>query len=92
MRNPFDARGNRTTKEWVQGIVSADTAVEYALDYGWPAEDELLLYVIHGTLHLAGHRDKADDEVVAMRDAEAKYLRLAGIEPPALAAEETHPQ
>lgn len=73
-------------------IVSAETAVQYALDYGWPAEDELLLYVIHGTLHLAGYRDKADDEVAAMRDAEAKYLRLAGIEPPALAAEETHPQ
>ena len=73
-------------------IVSADTAVEYALDYGWPAEDELLLYVIHGTLHLAGHRDKADDEVAAMRAAEAKYLRLAGVEPPALVAEENPPQ
>jgi len=73
-------------------IVSADTAVEYALDYGWPAEDELLLYVIHGTLHLAGHRDKADDEVAAMRGAEAKYLRLAGVEPPTLAAEETPSQ
>ncbi len=64
-------------------IVSADTAVENARDYGWPAEDELLLYVIHGVLHLAGHRDKADDEVAAMRAAEARYLRLAGVEPPA---------
>lgn len=64
-------------------IVSADTAVVNAADYGWPAEDELLLYVIHGVLHLAGHRDKADDEVAAMREAEARYLRLAGVEPPA---------
>lgn len=73
-------------------IVSADTAIDNALDYGWPAEDELLLYVIHGTLHLAGHRDKADDEVAAMRAAEAKYLRLAGVEAPALVAEENPPQ
>lgn len=63
-------------------IVSADTAIANASDYGWPPEDELLLYVIHGTLHLAGHRDKADDEVAAMRAAEARYLRLAGVEPP----------
>ncbi|CAE7440575.1 rRNA maturation RNase YbeY [Botrimarina mediterranea] len=78
-------------------IVSADTAVENAAEYGWPAEDELLLYVIHGTLHLAGHRDKADDEVAAMRAAERRYLRLADVEPPALApselaAEGTQPQ
>lgn len=65
-------------------IVSADTALTNAADYGWPAEDELLLYVIHGVLHLAGHRDKADDEVAAMRAAEARYLRLAGVESPAL--------
>jgi probable rRNA maturation factor len=47
----------------------------------------LLLYVVHGTLHLAGHRDKADDEIAAMRAAETQYLRLAGVEPPALATE-----
>ncbi|TWT96599.1 Endoribonuclease YbeY [Botrimarina colliarenosi] len=64
-------------------IVSADTAIENAADYGWPPENELLLYVVHGVLHLAGHRDKADDEVAAMRAAETQYLRLAGVEPPA---------
>ena len=73
-------------------IVSADTAIENALDYGWPAEDELLLYVIHGTLHLAGHRDKADDEIAAMRAAETQYLRLADVEPPAVVAEEAQPR
>jgi len=68
-------------------IVSADTAVANAADYGWPPEHELLLYVVHGVLHLAGHRDKADDEVRAMREAEGRYLRLAGVEPPAAATE-----
>lgn len=65
-------------------IVSADTAITNAADYGWAAADELLLYVIHGVLHLAGHRDKADDEVAAMRAAEERYLRQAGVEPPVL--------
>lgn len=64
-------------------IVSAETAIENAGDYGWPAESELLLYVIHGVLHLAGHRDKADDEVAEMRRAETHYLRLAGVQLPA---------
>ncbi|QDT70760.1 Endoribonuclease YbeY [Planctomycetes bacterium MalM25] len=63
-------------------IVSSDTAITNAAEYGWPPEHELLLYVIHGVLHLVGHRDKADDEVTAMRDAEAHYLRLVGVEPP----------
>ena len=63
-------------------IVSADTATLNAAEYGWPAADELLLYVIHGVLHLVGYRDKADDEVAAMRAAETKYLRRVGVEPP----------
>ena len=60
-------------------IVSADTAITNAEEYGWPAENELLLYVIHGTLHLVGHRDKSDEETRAMRDAEARYLASQGV-------------
>ena len=63
-------------------IVSADTAIENAADYGWEPESELLLYVIHGTLHLVGYRDKADDDVLAMREAEARHLKHWGIEQP----------
>lgn len=63
-------------------IVSADTARANAAEYGWPAEDELLLYVVHGVLHLVGHRDKSDHETAAMRAAEARYLRGAGATPP----------
>ena len=38
-------------------VVSADTAQRAAKQYGAAATDELLLYVIHGTLHLIGYRD-----------------------------------
>lgn len=63
-------------------IVSAETAIRNAAEYIWDPEDELVLYVTHGTLHLAGFRDKTEAEQAAMRDAETRYLRLHGIRPP----------
>jgi probable rRNA maturation factor len=56
-------------------IASMDTAAEVAGDLGLPPDKELLLYVIHGALHLVGYRDKSPDEVAAMRTAELRYLR-----------------
>lgn len=64
-------------------IVSSETAITNATEYGWPAENELLLYVIHGTLHLVGYSDKSDPETLDMRAAEAKYLRQCSIPLPA---------
>ncbi|MEX2111701.1 MAG: rRNA maturation RNase YbeY [Pirellulales bacterium] len=64
-------------------IVSADTAARAAAEYAWPADDELLLYVIHGTLHLVGHDDASPDERAAMREQERRYLVQFGLEPPA---------
>ncbi len=72
-------------------IVSAETAITGAKEYGWAAENELLLYVIHGVLHLVGYRDKAEDEVLAMREAEQRYLQFAGVELPPNAAQITQP-
>jgi probable rRNA maturation factor len=63
-------------------ILSADTATAEAAEIGWPPAAEQLLYVIHGTLHLVGYRDKTPDEAQAMRAAEAKYLRRFGIDIP----------
>ena len=37
-------------------VVSGDTAATSAVRYDWPAEDELLLYVIHGALPPGGLR------------------------------------
>ena len=38
-------------------VVSADTAASSAPQFGCTAEEELLLYAIHGTLHLVGYDD-----------------------------------
>lgn len=77
-------------------IVSADTAVRAAARYRWSAEDELLLYVIHGTLHLVGRDDATPDERATMRRDEARYLALFGLSPPAEPADspaaELHPR
>lgn len=56
-------------------IVSADTAIRAAAEIGWPADNELLLYVIHGTLHLVGFDDHTDHDCQAMRERETATLR-----------------
>lgn len=60
-------------------IVSVDTARQNAAEAGWSADDELLLYVIHGTLHLAGYLDKSPEDFAEMRAAEAAVLARLGI-------------
>ena len=64
-------------------IVSCDTATKVATEYGWSAQHELLLYFIHGCLHLVGYDDHCDEDRLAMRNAEVKYLSVAGVDAPA---------
>lgn len=61
-------------------IVSAETAIANAADYGSRPGEELLLYVVHGVLHLVGYNDKTEADAAEMRRAEARYLAAA---PPA---------
>lgn len=62
-------------------IVSAETAQNAAGKFGWRAEDELLLYVIHGTLHLVGYDDLTDEALPKMRERERHYLSCFGLVP-----------
>lgn len=62
-------------------IVSRDTAARRAAEFGWSAADELLLYVIHGTLHLVGYDDQTEAAREKMRAAERRILAIFGIEP-----------
>jgi probable rRNA maturation factor len=63
-------------------IVSADTAISSAADYDWPPMHELILYVLHGVLHLAGHDDQTSEDRLRMRELESQHLRALGISPP----------
>lgn len=60
-------------------VVSVDTAEQNGREAGWSAADELLLYVIHGTLHLAGFLDKSPEDFAEMRAAEAAVLDRLGV-------------
>ena len=63
-------------------VVSADTARRQAEAYGWPAEDELLLYVVHGALHLVGFDDTTSEAAAKMRHEEQQCLARWGLKPP----------
>jgi probable rRNA maturation factor len=63
-------------------IVSADTAIREAAEAGWSAENELLLYVIHGSLHLIGHDDREPGDQAEMYAEEANCLKQLGLELP----------
>jgi probable rRNA maturation factor len=69
-------------------VVSWQTAERASLEAGWPAADELILYVVHGTLHITGMDDASSDQRQAMRGAEREVLAQLGIgQPPAAGAD-----
>jgi probable rRNA maturation factor len=71
-------RGKRIDGEIV---VSAETALDRADECGFSPAQELMLYVVHGLLHLLGYDDTSDTEVELMRARERAILQLCGISP-----------
>lgn len=55
-------------------IVSTETALREAAAHGWSPHDEVLLYVVHGLLHLCGYDDLTDEARPAMRVREREVL------------------
>lgn len=70
-------------------IVSADTAIAEAARIaeagaaGWPALGELLLYVVHGTLHLVGLDDATTQLRAEMFQRQREILADLGFDLPA---------
>ena len=62
-------------------LVSAETALRNAGRFDWQPADELLLYVIHGALHLVGYDDLDPDLKTRMRTQEQLYLGRFGLAP-----------
>lgn len=54
--------------------ISVDTAVRAAAEHGHSLDREISLYLVHGWLHLAGLRDKTQEERQVMRKSEQKTL------------------
>ena len=55
-------------------VISAQTAREFAEKYENSFEKELMLYIIHGLLHLAGHEDADPHERKAMEEIQVRIL------------------
>lgn len=62
-------------------IISTETAVRQAGVYGWSAQDELTLYLVHGLLHLCGYDDHSPRDRRRMRDRERRVLQFWGLTP-----------
>ena len=56
-------------------IVSADTAQRLCNQAGWQQADEILLYVVHGLLHLAGLDDVDEVQQECMRRYEQQCMQ-----------------
>lgn len=57
-----------------QIVISADTAARQARVYRTSLEREIILYVIHGILHLLGYDDHRPQDIQKMRDKERQLL------------------
>ncbi len=60
-------------------VVSLDTAFRQANLLGWTTLNELLLYVVHGTLHVCGMDDGDESACREMRRCESDALATIGI-------------
>jgi probable rRNA maturation factor len=58
-------------------VISYPRALEQAAEYGHPVEEELLILVVHGTLHLLGYdHERSEDEGEMWAAQEAALARL----------------
>ena len=66
----------------IQGelVLSADTARRRAAELGWSTVNELLLYVVHGVLHISGMDDRQPHDRQLMRQLEQQVLISLGVD------------
>ena len=60
-------------------VASAEMAATMAGDGKWSAEAELILYVVHGLLHICGYDDLTPEEKCIMRARERAILSELGL-------------
>ena len=62
-------------------ILSAEMAARRAAEFLWSPQDETVLYLVHGLLHLVGYDDLTEAERRVMRDREGAILSLWNLKP-----------
>ena len=71
---PYSGPPKKGQKLEGEVVVGYPVAVEYAADRGHDLGVELLLYVVHGCLHLCGYADGDAKTAAKMRAKEREYL------------------
>ena len=56
--------------------ISIDRVKENAIQLGTSLKEELHRVIFHGALHLCGYKDKSKNDILEMRKAEDKYIKL----------------
>jgi probable rRNA maturation factor len=62
-------------------VLSVETATRQSAARGHSLEAELMLYAVHGTLHLLGFDDQTDEDARAMHAEEDRILSALGYGP-----------
>jgi len=71
----FDLSGKKEKKYiFTDIIISTDMAINQAAKFKTTANNELLLYVAHGLLHILGYNDHTQAQKKLMRKKEAAYV------------------
>jgi probable rRNA maturation factor len=63
-------------------IVSVETAVKTAGERSISIEGEIILYIVHGILHLLGYNDENERDAGIMHEEESKILKVLGYDVP----------
>jgi probable rRNA maturation factor len=72
---PIDEEEDAVYRHLGEVFVCPFTAKQYIKESGGSVQDEVLLYLVHGLLHLMGYDDMEEEDRLAMRAAEARHLR-----------------
>ena len=63
-------------------LACTQVAQQRASEFGWTQEEEILLYIVHGILHVVGFDDTTTENRTEMRLKEREYLARIGINVP----------
>ena len=63
-------------------VVSVETAVDTAIKEDVDVEGEIVLYVVHGLLHLLGYSDVNREDAIIMHEKESMILKALGYNMP----------
>ncbi|MEO1994765.1 MAG: rRNA maturation RNase YbeY [Planctomycetaceae bacterium] len=62
-------------------VISSEMAAQVAAGFDWSPQDEVVLYLVHGLLHLVGYDDSTVEQKAVMRTRERELLKGWNLSP-----------